>query len=312
MTARPQDANAQADSQAWPQRTVRFIVPFGPGSAADTVGRLLSERLQKTWGQPVIVENRAGGDGLVSIGAFVSAKDDHTLLLTPSTLFLVHPYVHANLPYDIDRDFRPIAWLSNTPIVVAVTATLPVNTMKEFVDYAKSKEGGVNYSISGGFLEFVWDGFRREHSVPMAKVPFRDITKAPMDLGEGRIDVLMTSYTTHRPQIQAGKTKVLVVCDPKRSDVVPDVPSVVEAGFPNLQAPSLNVLFGPAHMPLQLRQRVAKDAAAALKDEDIAQKLRLSGQEIVAGGPEQLAVAIDEQNEQVARIAKVLGVSKKK
>ena len=232
MISLPQAVVAQTDSQAWPQRNVRFIVPFGPGAASDTAARLLAERLQKVWGRPVIVENKAGGDGLVPIGAFVSAKDDHTLLLTPSTLFLVHPYTQDNLPYDADRDFQPIALISNSSIAVGVTASLPVTTLKEFVDYARREAGKVNYGVSGGFLEFVWDGFRREYSVPMVKVPFRDILQAPVELAEGRLDVLFTSLPTHRPMVLGGKTKLLAIADPQRSEFAPDAPSVVEAGFP--------------------------------------------------------------------------------
>ena len=308
----PRAAFAQADSRAWPQRTVRFIVPFGPGAASDIAARLLAGRLQQVWGTPVIVENRPGGDGLVSIGTFVTAKDDHTLFLTPTTTFLVHPYTQGNLPYDIDRDLQPIAWISNTAIGIGVTATLPVATLKDFVDHAKREAGKVNYGVSGGYLEFVWDGFRREHAIPMVKVPFRDIVQAPLDLGEGRIDVLMTSVPTHRPMLEAGKTKLLAIGDPQRSELVPGVPTVIEAGFPGLQIRSMNALFGPAHMPLELRQRVSKDVAAALKEKDIIEKLRASGQQEVGGGPDALASTLAEQHAQVVRIAQVLGVARKR
>jgi tripartite-type tricarboxylate transporter receptor subunit TctC len=308
----PQPALAQADAQTWPQRTFRFIVPFGPGSAADISARVVAERGQKTWGKPVIVENKPGGDGLVSIGAFVSAKDDHTLFLSPSTTFLVHPYTHENLPYNIDRDFRPISWITTTPIGVAVTATLPVKTLKDFVDHSKREGGKVNYGISGGFLEFIWDGFRRKNNVPMSKVPFRDIVQAPIDLGEGRISVLMTSVTTHGPMLRAGKTKLIAICDPERSDVAPGVPTVVESGYPELLTPSLNILFGPAHMPLQLRQRIANDIAAALKEKEVQVRLRAGGMQIVGAGPEKVAETLKEHHALVARVAEVLGVTKKK
>ena len=312
MISLPQAVVAQTDSQAWPQRNVRFIVPFGPGAASDTAARLLAERLQKVWGRPVIVENKAGGDGLVPIGAFVTAKDDHTLLLTPTTLFLVHPYTQDNLPYDADRDFQPIALISNSSIAVGVTASLPVTTLKEFVDYARREAGKVNYGVSGGFLEFVWDGFRREQAIPMSKVPFRDILQAPVELAEGRLDVLFTSLPTHRPMVLGGKTKLLAIADPERSEFAPDVPSVVEAGFPGLLAPSMNVLIGPGHMPLELRQRIGKDVAAALKEKDIIDKLRTSGQQAIGGGPEELAATLAQQHVRVARIAQVLGVARKR
>jgi len=305
-------AAAQGSAENWPQRTVRFIVPFGPGSAADAAGRLLAERLQKVWGQPVIVENRPGGDGLLSIGAFVSAKDEHTLLLTPSTVFLVHPYTQENLSYNAERDFNPIAWISSTPIGIAVTASMPVSTMKEFVERARQQGGKINYAVGVGFLEFVWDGFRREHNVPMVKVPFRDIVQAPLELAEGRIDVLMTSVATHRPMLQSGKTKLLAIGDPKRSELTPNVPTVIEAGYPGLQTLSMNLLFGPPQMSLALRQRVSRDVSETLKQKEISDKLRASGQQEVGGGPEEVAKALAEQNAQVARIAGLLGISRKK
>lgn len=307
----PLSAVAQTDAQAWPQRNVRLIVPFGPGSASDISARVVAERMQKTWGRPVIVENKPGGDGLVSIGAFVTAKDDHTLFVTPSTTFLVHPYTHENLPYDLDRDFQPISWITTTPIGVAVTATLPVSTLKEFVDYSKREAGKVNYGISGGFLEFVWDGFRRKNDIPMSKVPFRDIVQAPLDLGEGRINVLMTSVTTHGPMLRAGKTKLLAVCDPQRSENAPGVPTVIEAGYPELLAPSLNIMFGPSHMPLQLRQRMAREIAEMLKDKEVLDRLRAGGMQAVGEGPEVIAKTLKEHHELVARVAQVLGVTRK-
>jgi tripartite-type tricarboxylate transporter receptor subunit TctC len=309
----PGSAVAQSGGEeAWPQRTVRFIVPFGPGSASDITARLIAERMQNAWGKPVIVENRPGGDGLVSIGAFVSAKDDHTLFLTPSTTFLVHPYTHENLPYDFARDFKPIVWLTSTPIVIAVTSTLPVKTLPEFVEHAKRQAGKVNYGISGGFLEFVWDGWRRKRDVPMAKVPFRDIVQAPLDLAEGRIDILMTSITTHGPMLRAGKTKMLAICDPQRSPLASDIPTVFEAGFPELRLDSLNVLFGPSHMTAQVRQRVASDAAKALTEKDVIDRLRGASMTVSGAGPAEVEKVIAEQQQQVADIAKVLGVTRKR
>lgn len=308
----PQDAHAQADKAAWPQRTVRFIVPFGPGAASDIAARLIAERMQKVWANPVIVENKPGGDGLLSIGAFVSAKDDHVLFVTPSTLFAVHPYQHENLPYDPDKDLQPISWISSTPIGVGVTATAPHKTMKDFVDHAKRTGGKVNYAVGVGLLELVWDGFRREHDVPMSKVPFRDIVQAPIDLGEGRIDALLTSVTTQGPMLRAGKIRLLAITDPERTELAPGVPTVIESGFPILELRSMNVLLGPAHMTLALRQRVAQDVNAAIKDKEIADKLRVSGQQEVAAGPEAAGKAIADQQAQVARLAKLLGMARKK
>jgi len=306
-----QPAAAQVAEIEWPQRTVRIMVPFGPGSASDISARVLAERLQKTWGRPVIVENRPGGDGLVSIGAFVSAKDDHALFLTPSTTFLAHPYTQENLTYNFARDFKAIVWVTTTPLVIAVPTSSPVNTLAEFVELAKRRQGALNYAISGGYLEFVWDGFMRKREINMAKVPFRDIVQAPLDLAEGRIDVLMTSITTHGPMLRAGRTKMLVICDPQRSPLAPDTMTVFEAGFPELRLDSLNVLFGPSQMSLQLRNRIAQSSAEALKDSEVVERLRGASMIVSGAGPEMVEKLIAEQQVQVAEIAKVLGMSRK-
>ena len=307
-----QVTQAQTEQRAWPQRTVRFIIPFGPGAAADVAARILAERLQKVWDKPIVVENRPGGDGLVSLGVFVSAKDDHVLFVSPTSIFVVHPYTQDNLPYDVDRDLQPIAWIGNTLIGIAVTAKLQVGTLQDFVDYAKREAGKVNYGISPGFTEFIFDGFMREHGLSMAKVPFRDILQAPIDLGEGRIQILMTSFAAQRPQIESGKTRLLAIGEPKRSALAPGVPTVHEAGYPGLEATPINAMFGPRDMALELRRRVGADVVAALKDKDVVDRLRASGQQETGAGPDELAAAVAAQHAQVARIAKVLGVSKKK
>ena len=130
-------ASAQMPAQAWPQRTVKFILPLGPGSGVDITARLLAERLQKRWGQPVVIENRPGGDGVVAIGAFVAAADDHQLLYTPTGSFTAHPYLHANLPYDAKLDLLPIARVTSTIIAVGVPASTDIGSLAGFVERAR-------------------------------------------------------------------------------------------------------------------------------------------------------------------------------
>ena len=192
-------ASAQAvDAKAWPQRTVRLILPFGPASGADIAARLLGDKLQAIWGKPVVIEGKPGGDGLLSIGTVVNAKDDHVLFFGPSSAYVVHPYVHENLPYDFDRDLLPIAGVARVVVCVSVPTSLGVNTLQEFVAYVKSNPGKTSYGVAPGFSEFVWNGFLRETGLDMAKVPYRDITTAPIDLSEGRIQMLMQSYAAMR------------------------------------------------------------------------------------------------------------------
>ena len=296
----------------WPQRTVRLILPFGPGSGADIAARLLAERLQLVWGRPVVIEGKPGGDGLLSIGTVVNAKDDHVLFFGPSSAYVVHPYVHENLPYDPEQDLKPIAGVARVLVSVAVPTSLGIGSMKDFVAYARARPGQVNYGVAPGFSEFVFDGFRRESGLDMGKVPYRDITTAPTDLGEGRIQVLMQSYAAMRSYEQSGRIKVIAITDRKRSDIAPDIPSIVEAGFPSLEAVAILGMLGPRDMGLDVRRRVSADVIAVLADKTVAERLAATGQMPEGMDVDAFAAAIKAQSEQVARIAKVLGITKKK
>jgi tripartite-type tricarboxylate transporter receptor subunit TctC len=305
-------ALAQGEARPWPQRNVRLVLPFGAGSSTDVMARLLAERLQAKWGHPIVIENRPGGDGLLSITTFVQAKDDHTFFFSPTSVFVVHPYVHANLAYDANRDLVPIVRLSRTLLVLAAPAALPAKDMKEFVALVRASPGNMNYGMTPGFTEFVFEGFLREQGLKMAKVPYRDIVQAPTDLGENRLQILGVSHTVALPQIQAGRVKLLAVADSKRSDLAPETPSVHEAGFPSLESVSMVGAWGPPGMPLELRKRIAADFIAQISDPDIARRLRAAAQMLDPAGPEEFAVSLKRLDDQVAGIAKLVGVARKK
>ena len=308
----PTPAAAQIETRPWPQRNVRLILPFGAGSSTDIMARLLAERLQPKWGQSIVVENRPGGDGLVSITAFIQANEDHTFFFIPTSVYIVHPYVHANLPYDAERDLVPIVKLSSTLLVYAAPAVLPANDLKEFVALVRANPGKMNYGMTPGFTEFVFDGFLREQGLAMAKVPYRDIVQAPTDLGENRIQILGVSHSVALSQAQAGRVKLLAVAFSKRSDLAPKTPSVVEAGFPTLQSVSLVGAWGPRGMPLDLRRRIAADFIQQASDPEIARRLRAAAQMLDPTGPEEFAEGLRQLNAQVAGVAKLVGVERKR
>src|SRR5262249_452103 len=158
----------QLSAQSWPQRTVRFLLPLGAGSGADIGARLLADRLSARWGQPVVGENRPGGDGGVAISAFVSAHDDHVLLCSPSSSFTAHPYLHENLPYR-PSDLAPIARVSNTVITLSVPATLEVNTLADLFDMARAKPGQLNWVGLTGALDFMFAGFLHSTGLNITK-----------------------------------------------------------------------------------------------------------------------------------------------
>ncbi len=293
-------------AEDWPNRPVRFVLTLGAGSGSDIGARLLGDRLSKRWGQPVIVDNRPGGDGLVAINAFVSAHDDHLLLFAPSSSFTAHPFLHENLPYK-PSDLVPITRVSNTIIVIAVPASLPVNSLKELAALARAEPGKLNWAGVTGALDFFFAGWLKREGLDMTKVPYRNPVDAAKDLAEDRVQVYEAALAIVRPQLEAGKVKLLAVTNTVRAPTEPKVPTVQEAGYPILTIDGLVGLFGPTGMPLKLRERITSDIRA-VADSTVEDRLTTTGQIMNIGGPDEFAKSIDQQRAMVAAFAKDLGV----
>lgn len=297
-------------AQKWPTRPVHFILPFGPGSGADTAARLLQDKLQQIWGQPIVIEPRPGGDGIISVGAVINAKDDHVLFLGPTSVYVVQRYLHENMAYDPETDLQPIAGIAKVQIAMAVPSSLGINTVKEFVELSRAEPSKVSYAVAPGFSEFVLDAFVRENKLQIAKVPYKDITTSPMDLGANRIQLSMQSYAAMRSYGDNGKIKFIAINDQTRSTIAPNVPSVVESGYPSLVASPVLGLLGARDLPLSLRQKIAADVVTVLKDKQVVERLGLSGQPAAPMGVEEFSAAVKQQYEHVARIASVLGMKR--
>jgi tripartite-type tricarboxylate transporter receptor subunit TctC len=300
-------ADQTSADRSWPTRPVRFIVTLGAGSGADIGARLLADRLSQRWGQPVIVDNRPGGDAIVAINAFVSAHDDHVLLFSPTASFTAHPYLHDNLPYKAS-DLAPIARVSNTLIGVSVPVGLKPNSLKELVAMAREQPGQLNWAGVTGALDFVFAGWLKQEGLNINKVPYKNPVDAANDLAEGRVQVYEASLAIVRPQMESGKIKELAVVNTVRAPTLPDLPTAAEAGFPGLTLDGLVGLFGPSDMPLELRQRIASDIRA-VADKTFEDRLTTTGQLMNIGGPDEFGKSIDAQRAQVAAYAKELGVA---
>ena len=298
-----------ASAQSYPQRTVKFILPFGPASGTDITARLVGDRLSARWGKPVVIENRPGGDGLVAINAFIAAHDDHTLLWVPVGTFAVHPFDKDKLPYDADRDLIPIANVNSLYLALSAPASMNMGSFREFFELVRNKPGKFNAAAANGVSEFLMWGFLKSNNLDIAKVPYRDIMQGPNDLAENRIQLLSSSLAIVTPLMQAGKVKVLAVTGRRRAPSAPNIPTVTEAGYPALVMESIGGIFGPRDMPLALREQIASDVRAAVaSDPTIATKLESTGQIVDVRGPNEFAAGIKELNEQLAGIAKVLGI----
>lgn len=300
----PARAQTPTPAKDWPQRNVTLILPLGPGSGVDITARLLADKLTAKWGKPVVVENRPGGDAIVAINAFVSAKDDHTLLMAPTSTFTAHPLLHSKLPYEPD-DLQPIARATNTLIAFGVPAALNIKTVDDLVKLAKERPGKLNYAGTTGAVDFIVSGFLKETGIDVPKIPYKDGVQALNDLAENRIQVYGAAYAIMRPQVEGGKVKVLTLFNSQRAPQLPDIPAAPETGYKSLTLDGLVGFFGPRHMTPELRDRIAADVIEALKDPAIAEKLTRTGQVVRPGGAKEFAAEIAEQRKRIADAAKL-------
>jgi tripartite-type tricarboxylate transporter receptor subunit TctC len=310
VAAMPFVMTAPATAQNWPTRPVRFIVPFGPGAGADIGARLFADKLSRKWGQPVVIENKPGGDSIVAIQSFLGANDDHVLLFGPAGNFTVHPFNYSKLSYN-PADLVPIVRASNTILALAVKKDAPYNTMKEVTEAARAAPGKFNSGLVQGITEFTFWGYCYDQKLDIAQVPYRDINVAPTDLGEGRIQVVMSSYAIVQPQILAGRIKPLIVNGKNRAPAVPDVPTAREAGYPSLEVDGLVGLFGLKTMSNALKEKIAADFREAAADGSIGERLKATGQVINVGGPKEFADAIEEQRANIAKVVKAINFKPK-
>jgi tripartite-type tricarboxylate transporter receptor subunit TctC len=296
-----------AYAQAWPQRPVRFIVSLGPGSGADIGARLIADKLSAKWKQPVVVENRPGGDAVIAINAFIGAKDDHVLLYTPTSSFTAHPFLMAKMPYD-PADLVPVARISNTLVGFVVPPALKVDSVKDFMAQVKAQPGKLNYATATGMTDVIFDGYFKNAGLNITRVPYRDVVGPLTDLGEGRIQAYVGALAIVQPHIQSGRVKLIAVTNSQRAPTQKDTPTVAQAGFPALTFDGLTGLFGPRNMPAALRDRIAADVKEAVEDPAVSARLTSTGQLVSPGTGADFKKSMDEQSAKLAAVVKQLGI----
>jgi tripartite-type tricarboxylate transporter receptor subunit TctC len=299
-------AGQSADS--WPQRTVTLISPMAVGTASDLTARLFANALAERWGKPVIVENRPGGDLIIGMTAFARMHDDHTLLFVPSSPITVHPAIYEKLPYDPVRDFVPISIASDIFVAIAATESLKISSLAELVNLARARPGQLNWASAPGITQYVFAAFDKNLNLGMTQVPYRELGPALQDLSSGRIHVLAHSLTALQPVIKNGKARLLVVNNRQRAAVAPDVPTALEAGFPELTYEGLCGLYGWRGMPEELRERIAADVRAVAADHLIKERLANAGQAARGSTPAEFSAALDQQRITAAAMVRAVGV----
>jgi len=289
-------------AESWPQRTVKIILPLSAGGGTDLAARLFAEQLSRRWGQPVVVENRPGADGIVGVTSFVNAHDDHTLLFSFVGPISINPLVNDKLPYDPDRDLVPIATAIDNFFGIAVSTTTGAQSLKSFIEMARAHPGNFSWAATAGLPQYIFQALQKRAGLTLTQVPYREFTPALQDLATNRIQVLTASPSVMAPLLESGKARMLMVTNRQRSPIAPDVPTAEEVGFPELTFDGVVGFFGGRDLPIALRDRIAEDVAAVGTSSEINSRLRAVGVVIRVGTPAQFATDIEEQSAKVREI----------
>jgi tripartite-type tricarboxylate transporter receptor subunit TctC len=288
---------------AWPERPVR-ILTGAAGSSLDAAARTLAESLASRWKQAVVVENRPGADHIVTVHGLVAARDGHTLLFAPHSVLTVNPLLHAKLPYDPLRDVVPITLVVDDFLTVVAAPFLPINTLADFVAYARARPRELNFYAAPGAPYLAYLAFQKRGGIETTYVPYRNLIAALPDLSHGRIQLAVMSFAAVRGSADAGTVKLLAVTNAQRVPAAPDVPTVAEAGFPEFTFGGLLGLFAPKDMSADLRERIASDVREVLAEPEVKRRLVNLGLFARGTSAADFTIILDEQRAKWAAIAR--------
>lgn len=297
-------------AQAYPTRPVKLIVPFPPGGPLDATGRLVAQKLTDVWGQSVIVENKPGAGG--NIGADLVAKaapDGYTILLGALSTHAVNPTLYSSMPYDAVKDFAPITLLATTPNVLVVNPSLPVNSVKDLVAYAKAHPNKLSFGSgsNGSAGHLAGELFKVDTGTDIVHIPYKGAAPAMQALLAGDVQFMFDNLASATPQVKAGKLKALAVTTAKRSPLAPDLPTMAEAGLPGFDITTWYGLMAPAGTPKEIVAKWSTDVAKILNSPDIRERLAAQGAEAAPMTPDQFAAFIKSEIPKYARIVKASG-----
>lgn len=300
-----------ACAQSYPSKPLRLIVGFAAGGLVDTLARTMQPKLQAGLGQPLLIENQAGGAGTVAEATLAkSAPDGYTLMMSadsPPT----NVHLFRNQGYDLFRDLRAVAMLTRVPLVMLVHPSVPANTIQEFIAYARSKNGAVNYASPGAgtsnhlYMELLKGigGFEMTH------VGYKGGGPAMNDLLGGQVQAILISITLGAPNVRAGKLRALATSGDKRTVQLPQVPSFAEAGIQDFNPQSWSGLFVPAGTPQAIVQRLHDEFSQTLKDPEVLKRLQDLSAEPVMNSPDQFAAFLKTESERLGRLIRERGIS---
>lgn len=299
-------ACAPGAAQEWPTRPIRFIVPFTPGTGQDIIARTIGPKLTERLGQPVVIENRPGASGNIGTEAVAKAAPDGYTLLVQASIFVANPLFLPNVPYDVQKDFSPVANIGAVPLLVTAHPSVPANNLREFIALVKADTKKYSFATSGlgsaGHLSE--ETIKRQAGIPdLLIVPYKGAGPALSDLVGGQVSSMIDPLPSSYPLVKGGKLKPLAVTSSKRVPFMPSVPTVAESGLPGFEMVSWYGLWGPPGLPKDISARLVAEVARAVRSPQAAERLGDQGFEPSGAGPEPFAAYI---REEIARYAKII------
>lgn len=300
-------ARAEADP-AWPNRTVRLITLAAPGAGTDAVARTLADALSRRWRQPVVIDNRPGGDGIVSIETFLAARaGNHTLLFNPNGVWTALPLMHEQLTFDPVRDLIPLCFVVQDFIALAASPRLGAITLADLVARSRAEPGTLTWACAPSVPFLAFTAFLKETGLDLSYVPYRNPIAALPDLAEGRVDLAFLPLAPLIGPAQAGKLRLVAVASDDRAPLAPEVPTARQAGFPTLSLFGGHSLFAPKEMPEPLRARIASDVREALDDAEVARRLVAMGYIPRTESTAEFAAMLDRERVRWTEVARMYG-----
>jgi tripartite-type tricarboxylate transporter receptor subunit TctC len=293
----------------FPAKPIRVVVPFPAGSSTDSVTRVLANSVSQSIGQPLVVENKAGADGAIAAAEVAKAPaDGYTLLMATNSPMSAVPAMKKNPPYDPVADFTPITDVGRYTFFIVVHPSVPAKTLAELIDYARANPGKLNYATGNttGIVSTAF--FASQAKIDMLHVPYKGEPQAITDLLAGRVQLMFASSGTSFTHIREGKLRAIVTTLPKRSGILPEVPSIAEAGMPQFSITSWAGLFGPAKMPREVVERVNREFGAAMGRADVQAGMEKLAFALSPSTPEQLAAFVKDQMDSYRRTLRAAGV----
>jgi tripartite-type tricarboxylate transporter receptor subunit TctC len=298
-------------TRSYPNKPVRVMVTFPAGGGVDLMARTLGQKLADAWGQQFVIDNRAGGGGVIGTEIVArAAPDGYTLLLATSSGLIVSPLLIDKLPYDPFTDFAPVSLLAINPTLLVVNSTLPVNSVKDLVAYAKSKPKQLSYASAGlgSPIHLGMEMFKLMTGADMIHVPYKGSPPAVTDLLAGQVQLMFNTMPTVLPHVKTGRLRALAVGSARRAKTVPDIPTVAESGVPGFEATTWWGMVAPAKTPASIIAKLGTQIERVLTDPEISQRMLAQGAEVQGSSPESLAKFMREESARMRKVIASAGI----